>query len=203
MDTKPPRQRLIGLTGGIATGKSTVTDYLQQKYSIPILDADLYARQAVEPGSEILVAIAERYGPEILDQQGQLKRQALGEIVFNNAEEKQWLESQIHPFVGQCFRSALAQLKQEQTVLLSIPLLFEAQLTDWVTEIWVVTCGPQQQVERLIKRNGLTEAEALARITSQMPLAEKVALADVVLDNSGQIADLEPQIDQAWRSPFC
>ena len=203
MDTKPPRQRLIGLTGGIATGKSTVTDYLQQKYSVPILDADLYARQAVEPGSEILSAIANRYGPEILDQRGQLKRQTLGEIVFNNTEEKQWLESQIHPFVRQCFRSALAQLKQEQTVLLSIPLLFEAQLTDWVTEIWVVTCGPQQQVERLIKRNGLTEAEALARITSQMPLAEKVALADVVLDNSGQIADLEPQIVRAWRSPFC
>ena len=203
MDTKPPRQRLIGLTGGIATGKITVTDYLQQKYSVPILDADLYARQAVEPGSEILSAIANRYGPEILDQRGQLKRQTLGEIVFNNTEEKQWLESQIHPFVRQCFRSALAQLKQEQTVLLSIPLLFEAQLTDWVTEIWVVTCGPQQQVERLIKRNGLTEAEALARITSQMPLAEKVALADVVLDNSGQIADLEPQIVRAWRSPFC
>lgn len=203
MDTKPPRQRLIGLTGGIATGKSTVTDYLSQKYGVPILDADLYAHQAVAPGSEILLAIARRYGPEILDQQGQLNRQALGEIIFNNTGEKQWLESQIHPFVKQCFWSALTQLEQETTAVLSIPLLFEAQLTDWVTEIWVVTCSPAQQIARLIKRNGLTEAQALARIASQMPLAEKIARADVVLDNSGQITDLEPQIVEAWRSPFC
>ncbi|MBE9203700.1 dephospho-CoA kinase [Synechocystis salina LEGE 06099] len=198
MDTRPPRQRLIGLTGGIATGKSTVTNLLNQKYGVPILDADLYARLAVAPDSGILSAIANRYGPEILHGDGQLHRQALGEIIFNNVQEKQWLESQIHPFVKQCFWSALAQLEQEQAVVLSIPLLFEAHLTDWVTEIWVVTCDPTQQVERLIKRNGLTEAQALARIASQMPLAEKIAQADVVLDNSGQIANLEPQIVRAW-----
>ncbi|MBD2651964.1 dephospho-CoA kinase [Synechocystis sp. FACHB-383] len=202
MDTKPPRQRLIGLTGGIATGKSTVSDFLNQKYGVSILDADLYARQAVASGSGILLAIARRYGPEIVDQRGQLNRQALGEIIFNNTQEKQWLESQIHPFVKQCFQSALAQLEQKQTVVLSIPLLFEAQLTHWVTEIWVVTCGPAQQIERLIQRNGLTEAQALARIASQMPLAEKIAQADMVLDNSGQIADLESQIVEAWRSVF-
>ncbi|MBE9239908.1 dephospho-CoA kinase [Synechocystis salina] len=202
MDTKPPQQRLIGLTGGIATGKSTVSDFLNQKYGVPILDADLYARQAVASGSKILLAIARRYGPEIVDQQGHLNRQALGEIIFNNAQEKQWLESQIHPFVKQCFQSALAQLEQEQTVVLSIPLLFEAQLTHWVTEIWVVTCGPAQQIERLIQRNGLTEAQALARIAIQMPLAEKIAQADMVLDNSGQIADLESQIVEAWRLLF-
>ncbi|MCT0253026.1 MULTISPECIES: dephospho-CoA kinase [unclassified Synechocystis] len=200
MDNEPPRQRLIGLTGGIATGKTTVTDYLHQKYSAPILDADLYAHQAVEAGSAILTAIAERYGPEILDQQGQLRRQALGEIIFPNTQEKQWLESQIHPFVKQRFRSALTELQKKQIVVLSIPLLFEAQLTDWVTDIWVVTCEPAQQVQRLMQRNSLTEEQALARITSQMPLAEKVAQADVVLDNSGQIADLEQQIIKAWQS---
>jgi len=191
-------KRLIGLTGGIATGKSTVTDYLQKQYKTPILDADLYARQAVQSGSDILLAIADRYGQEILAGDGQLNRQALGEIIFNNAQEKEWLECQIHPFVQRCFQGALEELEPQSTVVLSIPLLFEAQLTHWVTEIWVVTCEPEQQMERLIKRNNLTESQALARIASQMPLAEKVALADVVLDNSGSREALNEQVDQAW-----
>lgn len=199
MNNVPPSRRLIGLTGGIATGKSTVADYLHHHYQLPILDADVYARQAVEPGSAILSAIASRYGQNIFQENGELNRGALGEIIFNNAQEKQWLEFQIHPFVKQCFQTELQKLEENQTAVLVIPLLFEAELTDWVTEIWVVICGAQQQKQRLMKRNSLTEAQAQARIASQMPLAEKVAQADVVLDNSFCLGDLQTQIKQAWE----
>lgn len=199
MNNLPPFRRLIGLTGGIATGKSTVANYLQHHYQLPILDADIYARQAVAPGSTILTAIGDRHGQDILQRNGELNREALGEIIFNNAQEKQWLELQIHPFVKQCFQTELQKLAENQTAVLVIPLLLEAQLTDWVTEIWVVTCGAQQQKQRLMQRNGLTEDQAIARIASQMPLAEKVAQADVVLDNSLGLGNLQTQIKQAWE----
>ncbi len=200
MNNLPPQQRLIGLTGGIATGKSTVADYLHHRHQLPILDADIYARQAVQPGSPILAAIGDRYGRAILQGNGELNRAALGEIIFNNTQEKQWLESQIHPFVKQCFQTALQELGEKQTVVLVIPLLFEAELTAWVTEIWVVSCGEQQQRQRLMQRNGLTEQQAEIRIASQMPLAEKVSRADIVLDNSGRLENLNHQIDQSLNS---
>lgn len=191
-------QRLIGLTGGIASGKSTVAEYLQQRFCLPLFDADIYARQGVTPESPILTAIARRYGQVILHGDGSLDRSALGEIIFNNPGEKQWLEGQIHPYVKACFQRELGRLGPGQGAVLVIPLLFEAQLTDWVTEIWVVTCTKRQQRERLRERNGLTAAQAQARIDSQMPLALKVARADVVLDNSRSRQYLQSQIDQAW-----
>jgi len=192
-------KRLIGLTGGIATGKSTVGAYLQDQYQIPILDADVYAHQAVQPNSPILTAIADRYGPEILQTDGSLNRGALGEIIFNDNTEKAWVESQIHPYVKRGFQLALSQLNQVPTVVLMIPLLFEAELTDWVTEIWVVACEPDSQLQRLMARNALTHSQALARIQSQMPLAEKIRRADVVLNNDQTPGDLHHQIDQALR----
>ncbi len=195
----PTEQRLIGLTGGIATGKSTVGAYLQDQYKLPILDADRLAHQAVQPNSPILMAIAKRYGHGILQSDGSLNRGALGEIIFNDNTEKAWLESQIHPYVKQGFQLALTELNQVPMVVLMIPLLFEAQLTDWVTEIWVVACDPETQLTRLMARNGLTKPQAQARIKSQMPLAEKVARADVVLDNDQTMESLHRQIDQALR----
>ncbi|XGB41259.1 MAG: dephospho-CoA kinase [Nodosilinea sp. LVE1205-7] len=192
-------QRIIGLTGGIATGKSTVADYLSQRHGLPILDTDLYARQAVEPGSPVLGAILDRYGKTIQLADGHLNRSKLGEIIFNNAFERAWLEDQIHPQVRRYLSAAMATLGQADTVVQVIPLLFEAGFTDQVTEIWVVTCTPQQQCQRLIGRNHLTVAQAQARIDSQMPLATKVARANVVLDNSGDPSDLRIQIDQALQ----
>ena len=190
-------QRLIGLTGGIATGKTTVSGYLAQTYHVPILDADIYARQAVEPSSPIFTKIIERYGQEILAPDGTLNRQHLGEIIFNNPAEKSWLEQQIHPFVRSQFKAQIQQLEVD-TIVLVIPLLFEAKMTDLVTEIWVVYCSEPEQIRRLRERNGLTRNQAIARIKSQFSLETKVAAADVVLDNSADLNSLFKQIDIGW-----
>ena len=190
--------RIIGLTGGIATGKSTVSDYLATTYNLPVLDADIYARVAVEIGSPVLDAIAHRY-PDILLLDGALNRQKLGEIIFNNPQERQWLEQQIHPDVRDRFVTAIKELSA-QTVVLVVPLLFEAGMTDLVTEIWVVYCSHQQQLERLMQRNGLTLEQAQARINSQMPIQEKCDRADVILDNSSIPEALLKQVDTALNS---
>ncbi|OKH19582.1 dephospho-CoA kinase [[Limnothrix rosea] IAM M-220] len=191
-------QRKIGLTGGIATGKSTVSNYLAAQYHYPILDADIYAREAVAIGSPILTAIFQRYGDDVKETDGTLRRQRLGQIIFQDLREKQWLEAQIHPFVKQRFQTELAQ-HLEATVICVIPLLIEAKLFDLVTETWVVTCSQTQQMQRLQQRNHLTETEAIARINSQLPLSEKVKFADVVLDNSSDLATLHHQVDLALK----
>jgi dephospho-CoA kinase len=195
-------QRRIGLTGGIATGKTTVSQYLQQRYGFLILDADHYAREAVTPGSPVWHHILQRYGPEILQPSGVLDRARLGHIIFNDGEERHWLEAHIHPLVQEQFRQALQRHQTAPQVVLSIPLLFEAgyhhnREETWVTEIWVVACSATQQCERLQHRNGLTAAEAECRIQAQMPLVEKCRLAHRVLDNRGSLGDLYAQVDQA------
>jgi dephospho-CoA kinase len=193
-------QRIIGLTGGIATGKSTVAEYLATQHGLPILDADVYARQAVEPGSPILGAIAARYGPDILQANGTLNRARLGQIVFSDRTEKTWLEQQIHPYVRQCFTAAMIQLSDAATVIQVIPLLFEADLTDQVTEIWVVACSADTQLQRLMARNSLSRAAAAARIANQWPLTQKIDLANVVLDNEATLPQLYQQIDDAVQA---
>ncbi len=192
-------QRIIGLTGGIATGKSTVADYLAQRHQIPVLDADIYARRAVEPGSPALAAIAARYGAALQHPDGTLNRGRLGDIVFNDSAEKTWLEQQIHPVVRRCFESAMAELSQAPVVVQVIPLLFEVNLTDQVSEIWVVICPLETQRQRLMRRNGLSVEQADARIGSQMPLAEKVARADRVIDNSADLLTLFRLVDEALQ----
>ena len=187
--------RLIGLTGGIGTGKSTVSRYLTEQYQLPILDADLYAREAVAAGSPILAEIVNKYGRSIQRADGTLNRQKLGEIVFNSAEEKRWLEGIIHPFVRDRFALELQRLSA-QTVVLVIPLLFEANLTDLVTEIWVVACSEQEQIERVMKRDRLSREQAISRINNQLPMAKKIAAADAVLDNSSSLEVLYRQIDR-------
>jgi dephospho-CoA kinase len=187
--------RLIGITGGIGTGKSTVTNYLHTRYSLPIWDADIYARSAVAVGSPILAAISHRYGTGILQPDGTLDRHQLGTIIFSDFDQRQWVEAQIHPYVRSCFETEISRLAPAATGVLAIPLLFEAKMTDLVTEIWVVSCDQSIQLKRVMKRDQSTEAAARMRIESQMPLADKIALADVNLDNSSSIIDLERQID--------
>jgi dephospho-CoA kinase len=192
-------KRSIGLTGGISTGKSTVSDYIANKYQIPVLDADLYAREAVNPGSSILDNLVKRYGKKILLADRSLNRQALGAIIFNDASEKKWLEQQIHPFVRDRFIEEMQKLNDE-IVILAIPLLFEANLVDLVNEIWVVYCGKNQQIERLSKRDRLNQQQARIRIDSQLPIEQKIAAADVILDNSSSLEALYQQIDRAIAS---
>ena len=187
-------QRIIGITGGIATGKTTVSDYLHNTYGLPILDADLYARQALT--GDRLSKISDRYGKLILDDQGNLDRRKLGAIVFDSEIERHWLEALIHPYVKDCLISTAKSLAPS-TVVMVIPLLFEAKMQDLVTEIWVITCDRQQQIQRLINRNHLSEREAIQRIASQMSQAEKIELADVVIINSDDSKKLFWQVDQA------
>ncbi len=189
-------QRRIGITGGIATGKSTVTAYLHHTYGLPILDADVYAREAVT--GEVLAQIGDRYGQGILLADGTLDRRQLGQIIFRSPTERQWLEALIHPYVRDRMMTT-AQAYDPQTVVLAIPLLFEAKLEHTVTEIWVVACDPILQKQRLIQRNQLTETEASDRIQSQLPLAVKIARADVVIDNSDSLEHLYDQCDRAYH----
>ena len=188
-------KNLIGLTGGIATGKSTVANYLATTYNLPILDADIYARDAVSVGSPILSQIAEKYGTEILLNDGNLNRANLGEIIFHQPEKRDWVERVIHPYVRNCFDKDIKE-SSANTLILVIPLLFEANLENLVNQIWVVSCSAQQQQQRLIERNNLTAEQAAARINSQLPIAEKIARADVVLDNSANLESLLQQIDK-------
>lgn len=194
--------RIIGLTGNVGMGKTIVSNYLKATYQVPVLDADLYARAAVEPGSRGLQKIVERYGTEILLPTGALDRSHLGSIVFNNAAERQWLEQLIHPEVRRQMQSDLQQLaaQQQAVAVLVIPLLFEAEMTDLVTEIWVVQSPTAQQIERLQQRDPLSPEQIQARIASQMPIAEKIAQADVVLNNTSTPEHLFQQVDQAFAA---
>lgn len=189
-------KRIIGLTGGIATGKTTVASYLADAYNLPILDADIYAREAVAVNSPLLQQIVKRYGDKILLVDGNLNRQKLGEIIFNNQEERLWIDNLIHPYVGDRLSRSIQDISV-QTLIVVVPLLFEAGMTDLVTEIWVVNCSQKQQLERLINRNQLTLEQAQARIASQMPLKEKIKKADIVLDNNSNVEKLLQQVDVA------
>lgn len=203
------QQRIIGITGGIATGKTTVSDYLHLKHGLPILDADVYARQALT--GDRLEQLRDRYGDQVFDYSSNLEptlnRQKLGAIVFANADERKWLEALIHPYV-QAILTREAQKLAPDTVVMVIPLLFEAGMQNLVTEIWAIACDPKLQLKRLMQRNHLTKSEALQRINSQKPQLEKLLLADVIIVNSQANSDraddlwhLHAQIDQAISAP--
>ncbi|MGK7912605.1 MAG: dephospho-CoA kinase [Synechococcus sp.] len=187
------KRRIIGLTGGVATGKSTVAGWLVE-WGIPVADADVLAREAVRPGTKVLKQIRDRYGSGILDDLGQLNRKMLGSIVFESPEERAWLETKIHPFVRLQLELFIAQLPQDATAVIVVPLLFEAGMTDLVDEVWTVICPSQQQLDRLMQRDNLSAAEAQARIDSQWPLAKKAIHSDVVIDNSGDLSYTYHQI---------
>ncbi len=195
------QRRIIGLTGGIATGKSTVSDYLRRRYDLPVLDADVYARAAVAKGSEILKRICDRYGSQILLPDDSLNRSRLGQIIFNDRTEKNWIEQQIHPFVRSQFKTVAATFLPSQTLVYSIPLLFEANLTHLVTEIWVVTCSAIQQQERLMARNQLSATEARSRIDAQTSLPEKCKRADYIIDNSASKEETFAEVDNVLSLP--
>jgi dephospho-CoA kinase len=190
------QQRRIGLTGGIGMGKTAVSDYVAAK-QIPILDADVYAREAVEPGSAVLAEIVARYGASILLPDDTLDRRRLAGIIFDSPPEKIWLEQQIHPFVRDRMETELSRLADAPVLLLVVPLLFEARMTDLVTEIWVVRTKKEQQKQRLKERDRLNPSEIRARIDGQMEIERKVQQADVVLDNSLTLEALYQQVDRA------
>ena len=189
LEIKP--QRRIGLTGGIASGKSSAGKLLQEKHGLAVLDADRYARQALAPGTTASKAVLNRYGLKELD------RKALGEIVFNNPIERLWLEQLVHPIVQHMMDQEVIRLAEAKTIVLMIPLLYEAGLESRCTEIWLVDCDEKQQLERLIARDNCTNQQALARINAQWPLARKRLLADRVINNRNGSGEIEIEVAAA------
>jgi len=187
-------KRIIGLTGGIATGKSTVSNYLSEKYNLLVLDADIYSREAVRIDSPILEDIFQHFGSSLRLSDRELDRRALGNIIFSDSEAKQWLEAKIHPYVRDRFAQELAR-NNDEVIVLAIPLLFEVNLTYLVTEIWVVSCNQANQLKRLQQRNGFSQQQAQQRINSQIPLAEKEKKADFILENNSTLEELYRQCD--------
>jgi dephospho-CoA kinase len=187
--------QVFGLTGGVAAGKSTVAQFFAAQ-GVPVIDADVLAREVVAPGSPALAAIQAAFGPDILDAQGALDRKRLGQMVFAHPDRLQQLNAIVHPRVAERFAEQVAALQAQGVPLAcyDVPLLFERNLQDKLRPIVVVTAPHDLQLARLMTRNGLTGTEAESRIAAQMPLAEKVARADHVIDNSGS---LEATLQQA------
>ena len=195
-----PPQRRIGLTGGIASGKSSVAALLEER-GCPVLDADVYAREALAPGTSASNTVVARYGERVKkDGTSEIDRAGLGSIVFNDPNERSWLEQLVHPIVQRRFDDALRSLPDAPIVILMIPLLFEAGLEAWCSEIWVVRCTALQQKERLMARNNCTEAEAMQRIAAQWPIDIKAQRADSVINNSGLIDGLQDQLDALLKA---
>ena len=191
---------VIGLTGGIASGKSTVSAMFTEM-GITVIDADIEARLAVEPGEKAYNDIVSQFGTGILEENGTINRPKLGEIIFNNEEKRLLLNSIVHPAVRERMaqKREQAEAANEKAVVLDIPLLFESKLTGLVEKIIVVYVDEQTQLERLMNRNGFSKEEALSRIKSQMPLKDKVGLADAVIDNSGSIEQSRQQLMDILR----
>lgn len=187
--------QIIGITGGIASGKSTVSLYLQE-LGFTIVDADLASRAVVEPGEEAYHQVVKAFGEDILLTDGNIDRVKLGSIIFNDQEKRLLLNGIVHPAVRNWMRvkTEAALSSGEETVFMDIPLLFESKLKFMVDKTLLIYVDEQVQLKRLMNRNGLSETEALARINSQMPLADKKALADAVIDNNGDINETKRQV---------
>ncbi|KAI9440182.1 CoaE-domain-containing protein [Lactarius psammicola] len=191
---------VIGLTGGIATGKSTVSAQLVAR-GIPVIDADVLAREVVRPGTRALKKIVSTFGTEILQEDGTLDRAKLGEIVFRDEERRRKLNAIVHPAVrwGMAMGILKCWLRGERVCILDVPLLIESKIHRWVGKVVVVYCSAEIQLQRLMHRDKSTREAARARLQAQLPITEKLEYADIVLENSGTQAELEVQVDAFAR----
>ena len=180
---------IIGLTGGIGSGKTAVSNCFQE-LGITIVDADLASRVVVEKGKPSLEAIEEHFGSEILNESGELDRGKLREIIFNSDSEKQWLESLLHPAIAKQIQNELSSSKSPYTILVS-PLLLETNQKDFCSKVLVVDVPVETQVSRTLARDGVSEEQINSIINSQIDRNERLALADEVVSNNGTIEDLE------------
>lgn len=188
---------IIGLTGSIASGKSTVSKMLKE-LGYPIVDADQVARQVVEPGSETLAEIEEAFGNDVILPDGGMDRKRVGDIIFNDPASRKRLNDIIHPAIREeMMRQRTAFLEAGHgTVIMDIPLLFESRLLHFADKILVVSVTEENQLERLMERNGLSEKEARARIASQLPMSVKEEGADAVIYNNGTIEETKWQLNR-------
>ena len=179
--------QVIGLTGGIASGKSTVSRILKNAGAV-IIDADRIARDVVKKGLPAYREIIDTFDDKVLAPDGEIDRSVLGDIIFNDRQQKQLLNRIVHPYVSAETNLQLKQIEKNNPntiVILDIPLLIEAQMHKDFSEVIVVYAPEHTQIERLMQRDGISKADALARIRSQMPIEEKKDLATIVIDNSG------------------
>jgi dephospho-CoA kinase len=191
----------IGLTGGIASGKSTVSDMLVKRGAL-LIDADRVAREVVEPGSPVLQKVVERFGSDVLLPDGALNRKKLGEIVFGNPQALQDLQNIMHPSIRELMSERLEQyelLHPDKLVVVDVPLLYESGLESMYDAVVVVYVPRAVQLERLIVRDGLTPVEAEQRLNAQMDIEYKKARANIVIDNQGDFSQTEGQVDRLLR----
>jgi dephospho-CoA kinase len=190
---------IIGLTGGIASGKSTAAEYLKEK-GARIIDADQISHKISRKGEKGWQLVVDEFGDKILKENGEFDRDKLGEIVFSDPAKRKKLESILHPLIIYEMKEQAHQyLADNKIVVFMAPLLYEANLDRFCDQIWVITAEEKVQIERLKKRNNLDEKAALKRIKAQMPLSKKEDKADVVIENNSSISDLKNKINLYWE----
>ena len=187
--------KIIGITGGIASGKSTVTNFLRQQ-GFQVVDADAVVHQLQKPGGRLFKALVQHFGQEIILENGELNRPLLASLIFSNPEEREW-SKQIQ---GEIIREELATLRDqlaqtEEIFFMDIPLLFEQDYASWFDETWLVYVEPDVQMERLMKRDQLSKDLAISRLSAQWSLEEKKSLASQVIDNNGSQDQLLAQLN--------
>lgn len=188
----------LGLTGGIATGKSTVVDFLRD-FGANIIDADQIAREVVEPNHPALSKVVEAFGSDVLHVNGTLHRKKLGEIIFSDPAKKKLLESILHPEIRKLMFGRMDKYELQQPdklVVVDVPLLYESKLQDRFDEVMVVYIPIDLQLKRLQQRDHIDQATALQKVKSQISIEEKKSLADVVINNSGTIRETKKQLDE-------
>ncbi len=188
--------KVIGLTGGIASGKSTVSELLSV-FGFKVVDADKAAREAVKKGSKGLAQVREVFGDEAIDENGEMNRRYMGDLVFNHPEKRLELNAIIHPIVRDIMEEEKQEyLKQGYNVIMDIPLLFENELENTVDEVWVVYTSESIQMDHLMQRNNLSLEDAKARVYSQISIDKKSRMADHVIDNLGDKLELKQNLER-------
>jgi len=189
---------IIGLTGGIASGKSTAANYLEKK-GAKIIDADQIAHKISQKGEKGWQLVVDEFGEEILREDGEFDREKLAKIVFSDPQKRKKLESLLHPIIIYKMKEkAYKYLEDNQIVVLMVPLLYETGLDLFSDQVWVISSSEETQINRLNKRDDLSREEALKRINSQMPMSEKEKKADVIIKNNSTIAALKSKLDLYW-----
>lgn len=190
---------VLGITGGIATGKSSVVQHIKQ-LGFPVVDADIIARHLLDKNTPVFNEVVKVFGTEILQENGEINRQALGALVFNHPDKLKQLDELMAPFLQESILAAIKQASQNQKlVIVDVPLMYEKGYDEWMDQVAVVYCTPEQQLNRLMKRNQLTEKEAKQRINSQLPIEMKKLLAEIVFDNSANLKQTLEQVN-TWLS---